>query len=97
MSNPEKLRNKVLDRLSQVRDPGTFIHVVSMRLIRNLEVEEGGHISLNLKPTSNICPLVAKLAVDIKTAIESVEGVNSVDVTIIDHANAETLNQLLKG
>ncbi len=95
MNNPEELREKIFERLGLVRDPGTFVDVVSMRLIRDVSVKEGGHATLIIKPTSNVCPLVAKLAIDVKTAVESVEGVNSAKVTIIDHINAETLNQLI--
>ena len=82
--------------MSKVRDPGTSVDVVSMRLIRNVEVTEGGHITLILKPSSNVYPLAAKLAIDVKAAVESGEGVKRVDVSIIDHVNAEMLNQLLR-
>lgn len=95
MIEPEELREQIFDKLRMVRDPGTFVDVISMRLIRTVDVKEGGYVSLILKPGSNVCPLAAKLATDIKMAVESVEGVNRVDVTIIDHINAEMLNRLL--
>ena len=41
MNNPEELRKKILTRLGEVRDPGTSVDVISMRLIRNVEVTEG--------------------------------------------------------
>ena len=82
--------------MSKVRDPGTSVDVVSMRLIKNVDVREGGQITLILKPGSNVCPLAAKLATDVKTAVENVEGVKRVDISIIDHVNAEMLNRLLR-
>ena len=96
MNNPEELRKKILTRLGEVRDPRTSVDVISMRLIRNVEVTEGGHISIILKPSSNVCPLAAKLATDVKAAVESIEGVKRVDVSIISHVNAEMLNRLLR-
>lgn len=96
MNNPDELRKEILTRLGKVRDPGTSVDVVSMRLIKNVEVTEGGHISITLKPGSNVCPLAAKLATDVKAAVESVEGVKRVEVSIIDHVNTEMLNRLLR-
>jgi len=96
MNTPKELKREIIARLSKVQDPGTSIDVVSMRIIRNIDVKEGGQITIILKPGSTFCPLAAKLASDVKTAVESIKGVMSVDVSIIDHVNAEMLNQLLR-
>ncbi|MFQ6127082.1 MAG: hypothetical protein ACE5R6_21100 [Candidatus Heimdallarchaeota archaeon] len=55
----------------------------SMRQIRDVSVKESRNAPFIIKPTSNVCPLAAKLAIDVKTAVESVEGANRTIVTII--------------
>lgn len=52
-----ELREKVMQTLQEVIDPGTTLDVVSMGLIKNLTVTESGEISLDFQPPSNVCPL----------------------------------------
>ena len=95
MNEPDELKKRILDQLRMVRDPGTSLDVVSIRLIKSIRVKEGGHVHLTIKPTSNICPIIAKLTTTIKTVVEDLDGVNKVEMKLIDHVDSEMLNQLL--
>lgn len=95
MNESEELKKRILDQLRMVLDPGTSLDVVRMRLIKSIRVTEGGHVQLTIKPTSNICPLIAKLTTTIKTVVEDLDGVKKVEMTVIGHVNSEMLNQLL--
>lgn len=81
--------------MEKLDDPGTNINILKMDIIQNLEITEG-RVSFNLVPTSSICPLVFKLAFNIKEAIENISGVKKVDITVINHKDAEQLNKLLE-
>lgn len=95
MNEPDEIKKRILDQLRMVRDPGTSLDVISIRLIKSIRVKKGGYVHLTIKPTSNICPLVAKLTTTIKTVVEDVEGVNKVEMNVIGHVDSEMLNQLL--
>ena len=90
-----KLKNEIIEALKNVNDPETNINVYDMDLIKNLMVEDG-KVTLKFSPSSNVCPLAIQLAFNIKRAIESVEGVKGVDLTVTNYVAAEKLNTLLK-
>ena len=90
-----ELKNKVIETLKRLRDPGTNIDVLEMDLVHDLEVTKGS-VALTFEPSSKICPLVFKLVFDIKTAINAISGVKKVDITVINHIRADELNNLLR-
>ena len=90
------LQKKIENALKKVIDPGTGEDVVSMGLIRNLEVFEGGKASLRFRPSVSTCPLAFKLAIDIKNAIKDIENISEIDLEVIDFARADELNKMLK-
>ncbi len=94
MQNNE-LKNRIINSLKKVNDPETNINVYDMDLIRDLNVEDG-KVTLKFSPSSNVCPLAIQLAFNIKRAVESVEGVRKVGVTVTNYVAAERLNELLK-
>ena len=90
------LRERVLQALKEVIDPGTTLDVVRMGLIRNLTVTESGEISLDFQPSSNVCPLALPLALDIQNALKKLAGVKRLSVSVIDHQKADELNRYLE-
>lgn len=93
--NDEELKKVIISVLKNVNDPETNINVYDMDLIRDLKVENGKTM-LKFSPSSNVCPLAIQLAFNIKRAVESVEGVKEVDLTVTNYVAAERLNELLK-
>jgi len=91
-----ELREKIIQTLKGVIDPGTTLDVVSMGLIKNLTVTEDGKISLDFQPSSNICPLALPLALDIQNALKKLDGVKDLSVKVIDYQKADEVNQYLQ-
>lgn len=91
-----ELREKIIQRLKEVIDPETLVDVVSMGLIKNLNVTEDGDVSLEFQPSSSVCPLALPLALDIQNALKSLSEVKKLSVTIRDHQMADELNTYLK-
>ena len=69
---------------------------MSMKLVRDLQVGENGRVNLTFRPSSVICPLGFQLGIDIKEAVQRVEGVNGVDVVVDGFIRADRLMNILK-
>ena len=95
--NAGKLRGEILERLKEVQDPELKMDVVSLGMIREVSVDERGKVSIVFRPTSPLCPLAFKIALDIREAAEKVEGVRKVDVEAVDFLWANQLREFLKG
>lgn len=91
----EVMKDRVIEALKGVNDPETNMNVYDMDLINDLKVEDG-KITLRFTPSSNACPLAIQLAFNIKRAVEAVEGVKEVDLSVTNYMAAEKLNELLK-
>lgn len=91
----DRLKKEIIEALKKVNDPETNINIYDMDLINNLKVQNG-NVTLNFSPSSNVCPLAIQLAFNIKRAVESVEDVKVVDLTVTNYVAAEKLNELLK-
>ncbi len=90
------LHEEVMNRLKGVIDPETLTDVVSMGLIKNLEVTDEGKIAFDFAPSSPVCPLAIPLALKIQDAVKSVPGVEAVSVKVVGHTMADEINNYLK-
>jgi len=95
MSDPEKLRLAILERLSTVIDPETGADVVRLRLIENLAVDVSGQVSYTIRPSSPLCPVAVFLAVQVKLVVASVPGVSAQKITVTNYIEAEKLTELI--
>ncbi|HIE04611.1 MAG TPA: metal-sulfur cluster assembly factor [Candidatus Latescibacteria bacterium] len=94
--NVGKLRQEILERLKEVQDPELKMDVVSLGLIREVSVDEEGKVNIVFRPTSPLCPLAFKIALDVKDAAEKVEGVRKVNVEAVNFLWTNQLNEFLK-
>ena len=91
----EELKEAIMDALRKVIDPETFIDVVTMNLILDLKVN-GGNVEAVFRPSAPTCPLGVQLAYSVKKAIQDVDGVKSVKLTVVDYIMAKELNKMLE-
>jgi metal-sulfur cluster biosynthetic enzyme len=89
------LKEKVINRLKEVIDPGTLTDVVSMGLIKNINIREDGKITLDFQPSSPACPLALPLALKIKDALLDLSQGEGPCIHIIDHRMADEINKYL--
>ncbi len=92
----QELMEKIFRALKQVVDPATGLDVVRMRVIKDLQIKDGGRVEVVLQPTSPVCPLAYKVAADIKLAIKNVEGVEGVEMKVENFKDAARLEAMLK-
>ena len=90
-----ELKQKIEETLSHVIDPETMMDVIRMRLVKDLEVHDDGTVSLTFIPSSPVCPLGFQLAIMIRDAIRSIDGVKDVTMDVRDFVHAEALKKIL--
>lgn len=70
--------------------------VIWMRLIKNLTVDRGmGLVRLTFRPSSPVCPLAFKLAMENNGKLRGLKGVNRVDINVEGFLQAEQLQHIL--
>ncbi len=96
MGTQMTLRERILMRLVEVIDPETGVDVLRMRLVEDLEVDEAtGSVSYRFRPSSPLCPLAHSLAMDLKRAVASVDGVAAQQIEVAGYVRAEELTQMI--
>ncbi len=90
------LREQILMRLVEVIDPETGIDVLRMRLVEDLTVDEAtGIAAYTFRPSSPLCPIAYSLAVDIKRAVASVDGIQGQKITVEGYVKACDLTEMI--
>jgi len=89
------LLQKIEESLAHVIDPETGMDVMRMKLVRDLKVGQGGDVELTFRPSSVLCPLGFQLGINIKEAVQSVPGVESVQVNVDCFIHADQLRTIL--
>ena len=90
----EDLRNDVIKAVSVVCDPHMGVSIVDVGIVQSVEVEDNV-ASITIKPTNPGCMSVTRMAADAKAQAEKVEGIEKVKITVIGHAMADSLNEML--
>jgi metal-sulfur cluster biosynthetic enzyme len=90
------LKEEVGHALQQVIDPETSLSIMRMDLIHDLAVTPEGDVSLVFRPSSPICPMAYTLGNAIHKAIDGLDGVRSVTISVQNYNRAEHLEGLLK-
>jgi metal-sulfur cluster biosynthetic enzyme len=92
----KELHAQVLERLRTVIDPETGVDVIRMRLIEDLEVDEGGAVRYKFRPSSPLCPMAIPLTLSIRKAVAEVEGVTEQKIEVVGYIRAAELNAMLQ-
>ena len=88
-----ELEERVREEAEKVVDPETGLTFGQMKMITDVKEEEPGVVKVNFKPSSPFCPIAFKLAMDIKKAAESVQGIKKVLVYCRGHTMEEAINK----
>ncbi|WP_022669640.1 metal-sulfur cluster assembly factor [Hippea alviniae] len=91
------IQEKVIEKLKTVYDPELREDVVKLKLVYDLKVdEENGIVDIKFRPTVENCPVGLQLAIAIKKAILSVEGVKRANVKVENFIWAKEAEEFLK-
>ena len=70
---------QVLDALRQVRDPELHRDIVSLEMVRDLQVD-GGRVAFTVVLTTPACPLRETIEHDVRAALEPIPGIDNLDI-----------------
>ena len=69
--------------LRTVYDPEIPVNIYDLGLIYKIDLQENGHLELDMTLTAPNCPAVDFIVEDVKMKTESVDGVETVNVNIV--------------
>ena len=91
------LKEQVIEKLKTVYDPELREDVVKLKLVYDIDVDrENGVVNIKFRPTVENCPVGLQLAIAIKKAILSVDGVNRANVKVENFIWAKEAEEFLK-
>ena len=73
--------DQVLDKLSTVIDPDLKKDIVSMGMIKDLEMD-GGSLKFTLELTTPACPFNDEIEADVRRAVGELDGITSLDMSV---------------
>jgi metal-sulfur cluster biosynthetic enzyme len=88
-----KLESKVLAEIEKIVDLETELTIGEMKMIRLVKETEPGVIRVDFTPTSPVCPMAVKLAIEIRDKAENIEGVERAVVYVRGHIMEQEINK----
>ena len=85
MTQEEKtqIEERIVDVLKTVYDPEIPVDIWNLGMIYKIDVKEDGSVDVDMTFTAPSCPAADFILEDVRTKIESVEGVGSVSVNLV--------------
>jgi FeS assembly SUF system protein len=74
---------QIVRMLKTVFDPEIPVNIYDLGLIYKIELDENGHLDVEMTLTAPNCPAVDFIVEDVRMKVGSVEGVTDVDVNIV--------------
>ena len=78
-----KIEERIVDVLKTGYDPEIPVDIWNLGMIYKVEVNEQGGVDLDMTFTSPSCPAADFILEDVRTKVESVEGVTSANVNLV--------------
>ena len=78
-----RLEKAIIKALRGVKDPEIPVNLYDMGLIYRLTLDSAKNVQVEMTLTAPNCPVAQTLPVDVKNAVESVDGVGQVDVDVV--------------
>lgn len=76
------LKETVISVLKTIYDPEIPIDIWTLHLIYGVDVDEEGNVKIVMTVTAPNCPVAEVLPAEVKSRIEAIMGVKSVDVEL---------------
>ena len=85
MTQEDRLRieEEIVKMLRTVYDPEIPVDVYSLGLIYKIDLDDEGHVDIDMTLTAPTCPMGDYLFEDARMKVESIEGVTSVNVNLV--------------
>lgn len=85
MNQEEKLQiqERIVDVLKTVYDPEIPVDIWNLGMIYKIEVNDDGTVDLYMTFTAPNCPAADFIVEDVRTKLESVEGVKAANINLV--------------
>ena len=85
MTQEEKtqIEERIVDVLKTVYDPEIPVNIYDLGMIYKIDVQEDASVELDMTFTAPSCPAADFILEDVRTKVESVEGVNGANVNLV--------------
>ena len=85
MTSEEKLKleERIVDVLKTVYDPEIPVNIYDLGMIYKIDVKDDGSVDVDMTFTAPSCPAADFRLEDVRTKIESVEGVKQANVNLV--------------
>lgn len=78
-----KIEERIVDVLKTVYDPEIPVNIWDLGMIYKIEVSDEAAVDLDMTFTAPSCPAADFILEDVRTKVESVEGVKSANVNLV--------------
>ena len=85
MTQQEKtqIEERIVDVLKTVYDPEIPVNIWDLGMIYKIDVKDDGNVEVDMTFTAPSCPAADFILEDVRTKVESVEGVASADINLV--------------
>jgi metal-sulfur cluster biosynthetic enzyme len=77
-----KYKEQIVANLKKCYDPEISIDIYTLGLIYDFKVTEDSTVHVLMSLTSAFCPAVDQILADVKSQVESIEGIKECNITI---------------
>ncbi len=77
------IEERIITMLKTVYDPEIPVDIYNLGLIYNIDLSDEGNLTVDMTLTAPNCPAADFIIEDTRIKLESIEGVNRVDIRIV--------------
>lgn len=78
-----KIEEMIVDVLKTVYDPEIPVNIYDLGMIYKIDVDDKGNLDMDMTFTAPSCPAADFILEDVRTKVESVEGVKSANINLV--------------
>lgn len=78
-----KIEERIVDVLKTVYDPEIPVNIFDLGMIYKIDVKDDATVELDMTFTAPNCPAADFILEDVRTKIESVEGIRAANVNLV--------------
>ncbi len=82
-ANRSLLEERIVDVLKTVYDPEIPVNIYDLGMIYKIDVQDDSSVELDMTFTAPNCPAADFILEDVRTKVESVEGIKSANVNLV--------------
>jgi FeS assembly SUF system protein len=78
-----QIEERIVDVLKTVYDPEIPVNIFDLGMIYKIDVKDDGNVELDMTFTAPNCPAADFILEDVRTKVESVEGIGNATVNLV--------------